>query len=162
MVVKARAVDAGRLDLGYLAFFLGLRVNQLVLDRLRAAGFARARESHGYVIQHLVDAGRGITELAGRMEVTQQAASKAVAELAALKIVEIAPGPDRRAKIVRLSALGLKVVQSARQARLEIDKQLVDAIGKRQYAATKAALVQCLESLGGIGRIQTRRIRQPE
>ena len=162
MVVKSRPVDASRLDLGYLAFFLGLRVNQLVLDRLRAAGFARARESHGYVIQHLVEAERTITELADRMEVTQQAASKAVAELAALGIVELLPAPDRRAKVVRLSAEGVRVVQSGRQARLEIDVQLVNAIGKKQYTAAKAALLTCLQTLGGIEPIRTRRIRQPQ
>jgi DNA-binding MarR family transcriptional regulator len=160
--VKSSSVDAARLDLGYLAFFLGLRINQLVLERLRAAGFARARESHGYVIQHLVDAERTITELADRMEVTQQAASKAVAELAALGIVEIAAGRDRRAKIVRLSPEGVRIVQSGRHARLEIDRQLVKALGKTPYAATKTALLRCLEELGGIERIQTRRIRQPE
>ena len=38
MVVKSRLNASPELDLGYLGFFLGLRVNQLVMDRMRAAG----------------------------------------------------------------------------------------------------------------------------
>ena len=93
MVVKSREVDAPHLDLGYLAFFLGLRVNQLVLEQMHAAGFDNVRESHGYVIQRLIEEERTITELARRMEVTQQAASKFVAELVVLGTALACGGP---------------------------------------------------------------------
>jgi hypothetical protein len=53
---------------------LGLRINELVAARLAAEGFGNVKESHGYVIQHLIDEDRSITELANRMEVSQQAA----------------------------------------------------------------------------------------
>src|SRR5215831_8998182 len=103
MVVKARPPLPAGLDLGYLCLFLGLRVNQLVMEHLKAGGFKDVRESHGYVIQHLIEKERSITELAQRMEVTQQAASKVVAELAELGILDMVPSADRRAKKVRLS-----------------------------------------------------------
>src|SRR5262245_13866240 len=80
------------LDLAHLAFFLGLRVNELVLERGRKAGYRGLRESHGFVIQHLIDGDRSITELGRRMEVSQQAASKAVAELVTLGYVERTAG----------------------------------------------------------------------
>jgi len=69
-------VDLARLDIAYLGFFLGLRVNELVLEKGAAAGFRVMRESHGYVVQHLIESERSITELARRMNVSQQAASK--------------------------------------------------------------------------------------
>jgi len=99
MVVKSsKAVVLQQLDLSHLAFFLGIRVNDLVMERALKAGFKSVRESHGYVIQHLIESERTITELARRMEVTQQAASKMVAELIRLGIVEAVPAQDRRAK----------------------------------------------------------------
>src|SRR6476660_2147147 len=130
MVVKSRrghpapVVPAG-LDLGYLALFLGLRFNELVAAQLATHGFGDIRESHGYVIQHLIDAERTITELAGRMEVTQQAASKVVAELMELGAIEAVAAEDRRTKRIRLSRRGWRAVNLARQARAQIEKRLV-------------------------------------
>ena len=98
MVVKTSRVTSSQLDLAYLALFLGLRVNELVMKRMAMAGFKGVRESHGYLIQHLIESDRSITELADRMGVTQQAASKAVAELIAIRILEAVPAKDRRAK----------------------------------------------------------------
>jgi len=158
MVVKSTPEVQPSLDLGYLALFLGMRVNQLVMERMRAAGFRNVRESHGYVIQHLIEKERTITELAGRMEVTQQAASKAVAELASLRVVELAPSADRRAKTVKLSAYGWTLIQRTRRIRRQIDARLIRAAGAPKYETAKSILTVCLNALGGTERIRTRRI----
>src|SRR5215469_9188629 len=105
MVVRSTVRKLPRLDLGYTALFLGLTVNQMVMERMRARGFKSVRESHGYVIQHLTEEDRSITELARRMEVSQQAASKMVAELAKLGMLEISKAKDGRAKSIRLAPL---------------------------------------------------------
>jgi DNA-binding MarR family transcriptional regulator len=147
--------------LGYLAFFLGSRVNELVLARLAKGGFPRLRESHGYLVQHLIESERSITELAERMEVTQQAASKVVAELARLGILELSPAPDRRSKQVRLSRQGWKAVRLGRRARQQIEKRLVTAISASNYDAAKATLLECLGAIGGFERIGSRRVRPP-
>jgi DNA-binding MarR family transcriptional regulator len=161
MVVNSRPVSVPQLDLGYLGLFLGLRVNELVTTRMARAGFSRVRESHGYVIQHLVESERSITELAERMEVTQQAASKVVAELTRLGILEVAHTQDRRSKRIRLSRRGWQAVQMARRIRRQIESGLIRKIGEESYAAGKSILSTCLEALGGIERIHSRRIRQP-
>lgn len=161
MVVKTRCAAAAELDLGYLGFFLGLRVNELVLRRMEARGFKGVRESHGYLIQHLIGEERTVTELGRRMEVTQQAASKAVAELIRLRILEEAPAKDRRVKRIRLSRRGWRVVELGRRARGEIEKRLIRATGKREHARAKATLLSCLQVLGGVERIRSRRVRQP-
>src|ERR1700722_9582461 len=120
MVVRSNETkpEPGKLDLGYLALFLGMRVNELVIERLTRAGMREVRESHGYVIQHLIEADRSITELAARMGVTQQASSKMVAELVHLRVLEVTAGDDRRAKRVRLSEHGRAAVQLTRRTRL--------------------------------------------
>jgi DNA-binding MarR family transcriptional regulator len=162
MVVKARSDLHTQLDLGYLALFLGLRVNQLVKERLQAAGFENVRESHGYVIQHLIEGERSITELARRMEVTQQAASKVVAELVELGVITMAPSADRRAKRVRLSLRGWRVIRMGRQIRGEIEARLRGVVGAAQYDSTKAVLFAGLEALGGMERVRSRRVAPPQ
>ena len=134
MVVKRRSsngstVDASKLDLGYLCLFLGLRWNELVAERLVLAGFSDARQSHGYVVQHLIEGDRTITELAHRMEVTQQAASKVVAQMLKSGILELTDDEDRRAKRIRLSERGWQSVKFARKERGKIESCLVKAIG---------------------------------
>lgn len=157
---QARLVPAS-LDLPYLGFFLGLRVNELVAADLVAAGFEDVRQNHGYVVQHLIAQDRTITELARRMEVSQQAASKVVIEMKALGILESAPGDDRRAKLIRLSARGREAVARTRAARRRIEARLIKAIGTRKYSDGKRVLIYCLDTLGGLGRISSRRIRAP-
>jgi DNA-binding MarR family transcriptional regulator len=116
-VKSNNAVILAQLDLPHLAFFLGLRVNELVMGRTLKAGFSGVRESHGYVIEHLIESPRTITgtgELARRLEVTQPAASKMAAELIHLGMVEAIPLKDRRAKRIRLSQRGWRCVQLGR------------------------------------------------
>jgi DNA-binding MarR family transcriptional regulator len=161
MVVKSKRVSLSDLDLGHLALFLGLRVNQLVMTQMASAGFKNLRESHGYVIQHLIDSERTITDLARRMEVTQQAASKSVAELVRFGVLEETPGHDRRSKMIRLSARGWKGVHASRRIRTTIHRGMQRAFGVADYERTRSALIRCLDALGGVESIRTRRIKQP-
>ena len=162
MVVQSNEpVIVRQLELPYLGFFLGLRVNELVMEQTWKAGFRGVRESHGYVIQHLIESDRTITELARRMEVTQQAASKMVAELIHLGLVEAVSDKDRRAKRIRLAQRGRNCVQLGRRLRARLEKQLIRSAGKKNYEEAKATVLTCLEVLGGVERIHSRRIRAP-
>src|SRR5204863_3802125 len=92
------------LDLGYLAQFVGAAFASAVQERLAAEGFDGLRFSHGYLVQHLVEGERTIGELAERLEVTQQAVSKTVAELEGLGYLErLADAADARVRRVRLT-----------------------------------------------------------
>jgi DNA-binding MarR family transcriptional regulator len=154
-------VDPARLDIAYLGFFLGLRVNELVLEKGVASGFRGMRESHGYLVQHLIESERSITELARRMNVSQQAASKSIAELVKGGVVESRPAKDRRARRVRLSKRGWDAVRSSRRARQTIEARLQHAVGEKAYDDARATLIACLDALGGLSRVRTRRIRSP-
>lgn len=148
------------LDLGHLALFLGLRVNQLVLSHLTHAGFRDLRESHGYLIQHLIESERTITELAERLAISQQAASKAVAELINLGILEQTRGADRRSKMIRLSARGWEAVHRSRRVREAICRKLERALGSVACERTKRSLISALNVIGGAESIRTRRVKQ--
>jgi DNA-binding MarR family transcriptional regulator len=158
---KAASVDPATLDLGYLAFFLGRRINDLIVERGLREGFAGTRESHGYVLQHLIDSERTITELGARMQVTQQAASKMVAELVKLKYLEVHAAEDRREKRVRLSARGWETIHFARRSRRRLDARLRRVAGTDDYEQARQVLLTCLAALGGISQIRRRRIPQP-
>ena len=162
MVVYSKAEMMPGLDLGHVALFLGLRVNQLVMERMRVRGFQSVRESHGYVIQHLIEKERSITELARRMEVTQQAASKVVAELAKLGLVEVGKAADGRTRNVRLSRTGWNAIQESRRIRRGIERRLIKIAGKGNYYSANSTLSACLQGLGGMERIQSRRVRPPQ
>jgi DNA-binding MarR family transcriptional regulator len=154
-------VDPARLDVAHLGFFLGLRVNELVFEKGVAAGFRGMRERHGYIVQHLIESERSITELARRMNVSQQAASKSIAELARHGVVESRPAADRRARRIRLSKRGWDAVRLSRRARQAIDVRLRRTVGKKSYDDARAILIACIDALGGLSRVRARRIRSP-
>lgn len=161
MVVESKHVDLKLLDLGYLALFLGQRINELVVEQLIHAGFRRVRESHGYVVQHLIEGQLSVTELAQRMGVTQQAASKTVAEMVRLGILESNTATDRRAKIIRISSRGWESIRVSRRARAVLDRKLARLLGDEDYGRMKEDLIACLLQLGGTVRIRSRRVREP-
>lgn len=148
------------LDLAYLGLFVGLRVNELVLDRLHAAGFEGIRQAHGYVFQHLLVAPRSVTELSELLGVSQQAASKSVAELTALGYLQDADAFDRRIRKVALSARGLACVRKARALRASLQRQLVRRHGA-EVARTRHLLAAILSELGGLEAVRTRSVRAP-
>lgn len=153
-------VELGSLDLGYLAQFVGQRINDLVLAKLAAEGFGDLRMSHGYVFQHLLSGPGTITDLAGRLGVSQQAASKLVAELVELGYVQVAPAADRRARAVALSERGRASVAVARRARARLEQRLVAKHGAA-VARARALLAEVLEELGGAAAVRARSVREP-
>ena len=155
-------VVESRLDLAYLGMFLGLRVNEIVRERGASGGFRRLRDSHGYVVQHLIDGDRTITELARRMEVSQQAVSKSVAELVEQGILESLPHDDGRARTIRLSKRGWEAVRFARRTRKSVDARLQRMVGRTRYDDARAVLIACLKSVGGMGRVRARKVRPPK
>jgi len=158
---KAAPVEPGTLDLGHLALFVGMRVNELVLDTLHAAGFEGLRYAHGFVFQHLLGGARSIGELAALLEVTQQAASKTIAELEKLGFVEETTSEDARVRRVQLSARGLASVEKSRAARAELEQRFERAHGSRAVENARRLLADVLTSLGGAEAVRTRRIRAP-
>ena len=149
------------LDIGYLGSFLGARMNDVVRTRGATQGFAGLRDSYGYVIQHLIDEDRTISELAARMEISQQAVSKCVSEMARHRVVEYVSAKDKRVTIVRLSSRGWDAVRLARRTRKQLERRLQKAVGVRRYEDAQQVLATCLAVLGGVRRVRTRRIPLP-
>lgn len=148
------------LDLGYLALFVGMRINELVLEQAHASGYGDIRQSHGYVFQHLVEGPKQVSELATLLGVSQQAASKAVAELVDLGYLERTVADDRRAREVALSDKARRAIAETRKSRAAIERRLVGTRGA-EIARAKRLLASVLEDLGGADTVRARRVRAP-
>ena len=152
-------LDPGELDVVLAALFAGLALNERVTERLHAAGFADLRFSHGFVFQHLVPGPLAVGDLARRMDVSQQAASKAAAELERLGYLERTPDPaDARVRRLGLSARGRAAVAAGREARAAVADELGAALGAQRAEALRRALLDALAAAGGLDAVRARRV----
>ena len=147
------------LDVVTALFLSGLALNDEAVRRLGAAGHPELRISHGFLVQHVVDGPRSIGELAERMGVTQQAASKAVGELERLGYLERTPDPgDARVRRVRLSARGADAVARTREIRDGLEAELAGLLGARRIEELKTTAWSVLDWTGGAEAVRARRV----
>ncbi len=159
---RRQSVEPAELDLGHLTLFVGYAFAAAVQSALEAQDFAGLRFSHGFVFQHLVDGPRSVGEIARRMQVTQQAASKVTSELEQLGYVERSVDAlDGRTRRVRLSARGQAAVAAARRARANLEEKLSSRLGARRLSACRSELAAMLAELGGAEAVRRRRVLAP-
>jgi DNA-binding MarR family transcriptional regulator len=157
--MSERAVDPAELDLMYLAHFVGLATNAAVRGHLETKGFRELRDSHGFIIQHLLRGPHSIGELAGLLGITQQAVSKSVAQLARNGYVQDAPSDDARVRKLRLSARGRSLVQATRTLRRDLEVKLSAKVGEAEYKQAKSVLLAALNQLDAVDAIRERKVR---
>ena len=151
-------VNPAELDLPTLAALAGSAANQHLLRRLHADGYAGVRTSHGYVIQNLIDETPTVGELAARLGVTQQAASKVVVEMEGMGLVSRVPDPaDSRVRRVALTTDGQALLTAGRRARAGLERAVASEVG--DLAAAKRALLSLLEHTGEMAAVTRRRVR---
>jgi DNA-binding MarR family transcriptional regulator len=150
------------LDTGTLALFVGFAAATHVQEVLARAGHPDLRFSHGYVFQHLIEDQPTVGELASRLAMTQQGASKAVAELERFGYTERVPDVrDGRTRRVRLTARGRDAVEVARRARAELEDRLAERCGRPRLEKARALLAEALDELGGTAAVRRRDVRPP-
>jgi DNA-binding MarR family transcriptional regulator len=125
--------------------------------RIAAHGFPALRESHGYLIQHLVPGPKTIGQLATLLGMTQQGASKCVTELeSAGYVARRSDERDARVRAVALTDHGWAVVHATRIARRELRDALRSRLGAARYEQFRAALVEVATWSGGLTRLTGR------
>ena len=149
-------------DLSLASLFAGWAMADEIQRRLAAAGFDDVRFNDGVVNQHLVGGPLTIGALAERLGVTQQAASKSVADLERRGYVERTPDPDdARARLVGLTERGRAVIAAAREQRAALGTELAERLGERRVEAARRLLLDVVAGLGGEPAIRGRRVRPP-
>ena len=135
------------------------QANHAIIEQLRADGFEDTRYADGFVIQHLVAGARPVGDLAPLLAVTQQAASKQIADLERRGYVRRRPSDvDGRVKLVELTERGVAVVQAARRARARVARRIERSLG-REHDAFIEQLRIAADALGGVDALLDRRLR---
>jgi len=145
------------IDVASLVMLASAATEAHVLELLRANGHPAVRSSHGYVIQHLIDDSPTISVLASRLGISQQGASKAVAELERLGYASRERGADGRQRRVQLTQHGHAVVADARRIRAELEAQLGERAG-----GLRGDLVALLDIVQGSAAVRDRAAPPPE
>jgi DNA-binding MarR family transcriptional regulator len=110
-------------------------------DDLASNGFRDTRPVHGFALQAIGPAGINTTNLALRLGVTKQAASKTVSSLLALGYVSRSVDPDdARAQILRRSESGERLLALSARFFEEKQKQWIRELGDTRYFAFVADL----------------------
>ncbi|WP_152362835.1 MarR family winged helix-turn-helix transcriptional regulator [Microlunatus speluncae] len=125
-----------------LLLFGGFRT---LIDRLHEElarqGHPEARPSHGFALQAIGTGGVTASELGRRLGVSKQAAGKTVDRLAGLGYVErAADESDARAKVVRLTPLGLDLLRRSAVIFDELRAEWAESLGEDRVAALESAL----------------------
>ncbi|MET8851935.1 MarR family transcriptional regulator [Amycolatopsis sp. NPDC004625] len=155
-------VHPSSLDLSLTALFAGWAMTDEAQRRLADHGFGDLRFNDGVVIQHVLAAPLAITALAERMGVTQQAASKAVADLERRGLLRREPDPaDARTKLLHLTAHARAAVEATREVRRELQDELIAEYGAERVDDARELLASIIGRLGGGDAIRGRRVRPP-
>ena len=144
------------------ALFAGWAMTDEVQRRLTEQGFGDLRFNDGVVIQHVLAAPLSITALAERMGVTQQAASKAVADLERRGLLTREPDPaDARTKLLHLTDHAHNAVEATRVLRGDLQKELAAEYGADRVEDARKLLASVIGRYGGGDAIRGRRVRPP-
>jgi len=144
------------------ALFAGWAMTDEIQRRLTERGFGELRFNDGVVIQHVLAAPLSITALADRMGVTQQGASKAVADLERRGLLRREPDPaDARTKLLHLTGHARNAVEATRILRQELQDELVTEFGADRLEAARTLLAAVIGRYGDADAIRARRVRPP-
>ena len=155
-------VSSKELDVAILASLVGAALDARTLEALRAAGHPHLRRMHGFVFQHLIESQPTISQLAAALGVTQQAASKSIAELETLGYLRREPDArDNRLRRIVLTGHGRHAIAVSRRVRVDLSRALLDDAGKDAIDITRQVLGALLDKLDATAAISTRSVPMP-
>ncbi len=141
---------------------LARRLASLQLADVDRAGVGDVRESDGYVFQHLLPGPLPVGDLAARLGITQQGASKAVVDLERRGLVRRRTDPaDRRVRRVELTEHALRAVDAARASRMAFARAVEEELGARRSAALRRDLARLVDSTGAARTVEERDVQAP-
>jgi len=120
---------------------------QDLYQRSGAAGYARIREAHLQVFGGLDWKGTRLTDLAARAGMTAPSMSQLVDELQAFGYLERVPDPsDGRAKLIRPTREGRRLIVRALRAVDEIEHEYAALVGHDEFEAAARTLQDLLDA----------------
>lgn len=127
-----------------LLLFMAYReAEDRIFAALEEAGFGDITRAQGRLLAGIDEDGTRLVVLAERARVAKQTAQSLVDRLEQVGYVERVPDPDDgRARLIRLTAKGRKVVPAARVGEAEVEQEWTRLLGRRRLASLRGALEQ--------------------
>jgi len=118
-------------------------LTQRIHEGVVARGFADLRPAHGFAFARLAPGGATVTDLAGHLGVTKQAASQLVDEIVRKGYAERRPHPgDARARLVVLTERGRECTRAAEEAAAEAVGAWGELLGEGEMRALRGSLTR--------------------
>jgi DNA-binding MarR family transcriptional regulator len=134
------------LDLSHLLLDAFRSLDREIATALEDRGAGELRPSQAVALLQVERTGTRLSELAQRVGITKQAMMQLVDDLQEMGCVRRVPDPlDSRAKIVRLTARGLRLRASARKAIQAVESRIRRRLGGRRYEGLRGLLVELKE-----------------
>jgi DNA-binding MarR family transcriptional regulator len=141
MIMASRPSDWRHDNTGRLLFDSTRRFQERVLSIVNGKGYPDIRIAHLAVTRHIDLSGTRIADIAIRAGVTKQSMGEMIDQLAAMGFVtRAADAGDKRAKIVKFTASGLRLLTTIRKAVAVGERELAARIGVRAVQELRGAL----------------------
>lgn len=122
-------------------------VQERMLERLHAQGFADFDASYLVVAQYPGPQGQRPADLAGRLRISKQALNHLLGQLERRGYLTREPDPeDGRSKRIRLTARGTRAGLVIREAVTEMEDAWAQQLGPRRFAQLRAFLQELNEA----------------
>ncbi len=142
-------VNDNESDLAILLVGAARAVADRLGEAVEQAGIEDMQAPFGYVIRALAERDRTLTDLAGLLDVTKQAAIKVVDQMEARDFIAREAHPDdRRQKVLRLTDKGRAVRLAALNASRQMEHELRAEVGDGDADALRRALLAFLDRHG--------------
>lgn len=139
--------SVNELDLTHLLLEAFRSLDREIVTALEDRGASELRPSQAMALLLVDRAGTRLSDLAQRATITKQAMMQLVDELQEMGCVRRVPDPqDARAKIVRLTAKGLRLRASSRKSIQAVESRIRRRLGDRRYEAFRATLAEVSEA----------------
>lgn len=114
-----------------------------MLERLAHHGFGDVKQTHLRVFRNIDYEGTRVSEIAARVKVTKGAISQMLAECERLGYVQAtADAIDARAKVVKFTPAGRKLMQACRKVIAEVEAEFEATIGAQDYDQLKQLMMK--------------------
>lgn len=112
-------------------------------EAVKAAGYADITRTHVSLFRHPTLDGMRPTDLAGEMQISKQAVNDLLRDLERRGYIRRDVDPaDRRSRLIRLTAKGMKLEDTVRLAARDAERQLERELGQDRFRSFREALVE--------------------
>jgi DNA-binding MarR family transcriptional regulator len=110
---------------------------------VKAAGYVDLTRAHVSLFRHPTLDGMRPTDLAAEMQISKQAVNDLLGDLERQGYIRRDVDPaDRRSRLIRLTAKGMKLEDTVRLAAQDAERQLERELGRDRFRSFREALVE--------------------